>query len=204
MRLIAFSDTHGRHEKLEVPDGDILLFAGDLTSGGGIEDVETFDAFLGALPHDRKFVIAGNCDYAFEQNRDEAADVLEHATYLEHESEEVDGLKIFGSPWQPKFLDMAFNLPRGEQLAAKWADIPDDTDILLTHTPPARVLDKTSRGSRVGCEDLLNRVKELDLACHVFGHIHESHGEITKQGVHFINASCNGPGEEPFVVELDR
>ncbi len=27
--LVAISDTHGRHRRVDVPDGDILIYAGD-------------------------------------------------------------------------------------------------------------------------------------------------------------------------------
>ena len=49
----------------------------------------------------------------------------------------MEGVKVYGSPWQPWFGGWAFNLERGPDIAAKWALIPDDTDVLLTHGPPA-------------------------------------------------------------------
>merc|ERR1719356_615064 len=57
-------------------------------------------------------------------------------TYLEDSSVCLYGLKIFGSPWQPYFYNWAFQLPRGKDLAEKWQQIPNDTDILVTHGPP--------------------------------------------------------------------
>jgi len=58
-----------------------------------------------------------------------------------------------------------------------YARIPSDTEILLTHTPPYEVLDKTRRGKNAGCGVLAARLEQLH-ACrlHVFGHIHEAHG----------------------------
>jgi len=68
-----------------------------------------------------------------------------------------------------------------------YAGIPSDTEILLTHTPPYGLLDKTRRGKNAGCDVLGARLEQLH-ACrlHVFGHIHEAHGvsirELKKDG----------------------
>lgn len=88
------------------------------------------------------------------------------------------GINIFGSPWQPEHINMAFNLPRGEALRQKWSEIPDNTDVLITHTPPYGILDSLEDGTHVGCEELLEAVAErVKPRVHVFGHIHECYGE---------------------------
>ncbi|MDF1816105.1 MAG: hypothetical protein P1V20_28145, partial [Verrucomicrobiales bacterium] len=114
--------------------------------------------------------------------------------------------KIWGSPWQPEFHDWSFNLPRGSALAEKWALIPEDTDILITHSPPRGILDLCSHGGREGCDDLLKRVVELRPALHLFGHIHEAHGKEFHNETNYINASiCNlgyRPVNSPFVWDL--
>ena len=106
-------------------------------------------------------------------------------------------LKIYGSPWQPEFCGWAYNLPRGQALADKWAMIPDDTDILVTHGPPAGILD-----GDLGCLNLRRRVDELNLKLHVFGHIHYSWGVMGN----YVNASiCNDmniPIHDPIVMEV--
>ena len=85
---------------------------------------------------------------------------------------EIDGVKFWGSPWQPAFYDWAFNVPRGRQLAEMWALIPDDTDVLITHTPPYGILDQVENGELVGCEDLREALLRVKPKLHVFGHIH--------------------------------
>jgi hypothetical protein len=88
--------------------------------------------------------------------------------------------KVYGSPWQPKHCNMAYNLNRGNQLAEKWQKIPSDCNILITHCPPYGILDECVSGKRVGCE-ALRRFHDEALICprlHVFGHIHEQHGEF--------------------------
>ena len=59
MKIVAISDTHGLHGSLTIPDGDLLIHAGDLTRHGTLNDVQEFNYFLGSLPHPHKIVIAG-------------------------------------------------------------------------------------------------------------------------------------------------
>ena len=202
MLFVAISDTHGYHDRLEVPDGDVLIHGGDLTKHGRLEDVEAFDRWLAGLPHRHKIVIAGNHDFCFQHRPREARALLRHAIYLEDRAVEVEGVKFYGSPWQPEFFDWAFNLPRGPALAAVWAKIPDDTQVLITHGPPLGIGDLTHRGPHVGCEDLLRRVRQVRPRLHVFGHIHEAAGRYDVDGTTFVNASIAGRGK-PIVIEWE-
>jgi hypothetical protein len=112
-------------------------------------------------------------------------------TYLQDNTTEIDGVKIYGSPWQPEFYDWAFNLPRmGWELEQKWADIPLDTDILITHGPAWGHLD-TVKGTSVplGCELLTERIKVVKPKIHVCGHIHTGYGYKFDGDTHFFNAA---------------
>ncbi len=111
--------------------------------------------------------------------------------YLQDEGIEIDGVKFWGTPWQPEFCNWAFNLPRGKQIREKWDLIPDDTDVLITHGPPYSILDSINDGCPpLGCQDLLETVVErVNPRVHVFGHIHGGHGEEDRQGTKYINAS---------------
>jgi predicted phosphodiesterase len=190
MRIVAISDTHLRMDAADVPDGDLLIHAGDLTMHGRLAEIARAGAWLRALPHRRKIVIAGNHDFAFEDAPGDARDALGGGlTYLEDDGVTIDGIRFWGSPWQPRFFDWAFNLDRGAPLAAKWGLIPDATDVLVTHGPPAGLLDLTVSGEHVGCADLLHRVKALRPRVHIFGHIHEAAGVLTNEATTFVNAS---------------
>ena len=186
--LVAISDTHRSHRKLTIPPGDVLVHTGDLDAHT-VEDVAEFDAWLATLPHAHKLVIAGNHDTVFQREPAAARAALVHGAYLQDELYEACGLTFFGSPWQPTFLNMAFNLDRGPALAAVWAEIPEHTDVLLTHGPPAGILDRTFLRRHVGCEDLLARVREVTPALHVFGHIHEAAGQRRVGPTLFVNAA---------------
>ena len=207
MRLICISDTHARHEAVFIPDGDVLVCAGDFTGHGEKRDVVAFNDWLGKLPHRHKVVIAGNHDFCFEQTPAEARSWLTAATYLQDDGVTLDGVTFWGSPWQPRFFDWAFNLDRGALLAKKWAKIPTGVDVLVTHGPPHGILDRTDRGEPVGCEELLTAVVErVKPKVHVFGHIHEAYGRETRGPTTFVNASnCDlryRPRNAAFIVDL--
>jgi len=187
--IVAISDTHGMHRDLEIPDGDVLVHAGDLTSHGQLEQVAAFDDFLGALPHPHKVLIAGNHDFCFEREPEASRALITNATYLQDEEATVGSLRFYGSPWQPWFFDFAFNLQRGPELAAKWDLIPQGIDVLITHGPPLGHGDRVASGKQEGCADLLQAVRRIRPGLHLFGHIHEAYGISGEGPTTFINAS---------------
>lgn len=211
MRLILISDTHGLHHQLApLPDGDVLVHAGDITNRGAPGEVAEFFGWFGGRPHRHKVMIAGNHDFLFEREPARAeAMVPPGVTYLRDAGVTIDGVRFWGSPWQPWFHDWAFNLERGEELAAKWALIPADTEVLVTHGPPHRMLDETMNRPPqvVGCEALAARLTELPgVRLHVFGHIHEGYGRVQRDGREYVNASiCDvryRPVNPPVIVDL--
>jgi len=204
VRVVCISDTHERHEEIDLPDGDLLICAGDVTANGNLAALGRFARWMQRQPHAHKILIAGNHDWCFE--RDGASALPRDIIYLQDSGITIGGLRIWGSPWQPRFYDWAFNLDRGPQLAAKWALIPDDTDILITHGPPHGTLDLTPRGDRAGCEDLAVRLDELRVRLHVFGHIHHSYGVVERGGRISVNACiCDeryAAANAPVVIDL--
>jgi Icc-related predicted phosphoesterase len=208
MRCVVISDTHTLHWELVIPDGDVLIHAGDALSRGSLEELADFNDWLLTLPHKHKIVIAGNHDWCFERKEeaDRAKTLLTAATYLQDSGVEIDGVYFYGSPWQPAFRHWAFNLERGKPLAEKWQKIPANTDVLITHGPPMGVLDKTTDGESVGCFDLRAAVNRIKPRFHVFGHIHESYGKVEKDGTVFINACiCTEryrPVNRPIVFDI--
>lgn len=208
MRLICISDTHNQHARLRIPDGDVLIHAGDMCRHGDMQEVAAFGAWFGSLPHKHKIVIAGNHDFAFQRQDALARKFLpDGVCYLRDSGTEIEGVKFYGSPWQPWFCNWAFNLPRGPELAEKWSRIPNDTDVLITHGPPADILDAMETGEHLGCKDLYERVKALNLKLHVFGHIHEAYGQEQIADTLFVNACVCDENyrliNAPVVVDLD-
>ena len=201
MRITFISDTHNKHNKMtkDLPGGDLIIHAGDSTSRGYAHEIEQFVEWFDNLhQYDHKIFIAGNHDWGFQDNPKNTAKKLAEypgITYLQDESFYFteSGVKVYGSPWQPEFYNWAFNLPKlGWELEQKWADIPNDTDILITHGPPQGLLDTSGppwNEPYLGCELLRVRVDKIKPKIHVFGHIHGSYGYAFDGHTHYINAS---------------
>eukprot|EP01138_Halocafeteria_seosinensis_P015372 gb/GECG01015688.1/.p1 GENE.gb/GECG01015688.1/~~gb/GECG01015688.1/.p1 ORF type:complete len:257 (+),score=31.28 gb/GECG01015688.1/:1-771(+) len=204
----------------ELPRGDALIHGGDFSSTGVYEDIQRFRQFMDQQQHAQKIVIAGNHDTSmdtpyyvqtgaemfhersFARSSDEEKEAYSRKcreticggdfTYLEDSACTLQGTnqKVWGSPWQPRFCDWAFNVQRGEEIRTKWDLIPDDTDILITHGPPHGILDMNDEGQPCGCEELLRAVQErVKPRLHIFGHIHEGYGTYSDGTTLFVNAS---------------
>ena len=177
MKIVLISDTHDRHSFLSLPAGDILIHAGDMSSRGTISQISAFSSWMKDQPFKHKILIAGNHDFLFESDPSFARSMLDPSIiYLQNESVEVEGIKIWGSPVTPWFYNWAFNVSRGEAIKKYWDSIPEDTDIIVTHGPVHGLLDKTNSGQNAGCESLYQRVNEVKPKLHVSGHIHEGKG----------------------------
>ena len=206
LKCVAIADTHGMHRDITIPNGDVLIHAGDITMRGKLSELNDFNDWLGEQPHKHKIIVAGNHDWSFEREKEASIKIVTNAVYLEDQSIEIEGHKFYGSPWQPWFLGYAFNLQRGEEIQEKWDLISNDIDVLITHGPAFGILDKVARDN-VGCENLLSKIEEVTPKVHVCGHIHEGYGEVIKEGIKFINASINTvrykPTNAPILFTLD-
>jgi Icc-related predicted phosphoesterase len=201
MDIVCISDTHSLHCDIAggVPDGDVLVHAGDHTGANTRGSTEDFLEWFALQPHRHKVFIAGNHDRYFEEDPEWCASLIpDGVTYLQDSGVEIDGVKFWGSPWQPEFCDWHFNLPRGgSELVQAWAKIPSDTDVLITHGPPKGTLDLCPahparfRGEmvNVGCEHLATALERVQPKIHIFGHIHEGYGIVEANGRITVNAS---------------
>ena len=207
MRIVFISDTHGQHSSLLLPEGDMIIHAGDFTSKGTAAQVNDFLYWFKKLPFRYKIFIGGNHDFLLEEKPDQFREMLlPDFIYLEDSMVEIEGIKIWGSPITPYFFNWAFNRQRGEDIRRYWNMIPEGIDVLVTHGPPYGILDTTARGEVVGCKDLTDRINETRPRIHVFGHIHEAYGQVQGEHTLFINASCADLKyrmvNAPVVVEL--
>lgn len=201
MRVVAISDTHCALDDIGpmLPPGDVLVHAGDLTMRGSLKEVAHQLHVLASLPYTVKVLVAGNHDWLFERDPTTAQSLLRDVAasgvvYLQDSSHVVDGVHFYGSPWQPRFYDWAFNVDRGPAIRAYWDRIPDGVDVLVTHGPPLYYGDWVPRGEHVGCADLLDTVARVRPRYHIFGHIHCDRGVRVGQGAvsatTFVNAAC--------------
>ena len=203
MRIVAVADTHLFHDALVVPDGDVFVHAGDMCRGGDLDELEQTADWIAGLPHRHKVIVAGNHDWAFVHERARARSLFATMHYLEDREVTLDGLRFYGSPWQPEFHDWAFNLPRGEPLAAVWRRIPRGIDVLITHGPPAGIGDRSPTGGRAGCADLLQRIVEIEPRLHLFGHIHQDGGVWQRGATLHANVTTWECERQPTVIEID-
>ena len=207
LRIVAIADTHGQHEGVRVPDGDIFIHAGDfMETGVEVKEITAFNSWLGRLPHRWKLVVAGNHDLLL-QGSDFGRVLLTNAVYLENRPFELYGVNFFGSPYTPRIENWAFmEQRRGERLRRIWNQIPNRTDVLITHGPPWGVLD-IFEGENCGCELLLERLAQHPVPIHIFGHIHPGHGQVHLDNTQFFNVAVldaeRNPTHTPTVIDIE-
>lgn len=203
LRVICLSDTHSHSpsEGYTLPPGDILLHAGDFTNQGSLQEIRKAVSWLEKADYTAKIVVAGNHDLSLDERYalkhpegwrvmpdpeqlDECRRLVREAkdvTYLEHDSAtvEVKGakLKFFGSPYSPDRgkQNWAFQYPDTEAKAL-WSSIPSDTDVLITHTPPAGHVDTSAHWTQGGCPQLARALEKVRPKLHLCGHCHEGRG----------------------------
>lgn len=215
MRICAISDTHGQHRALDgfMPEADVLVHSGDLTSNGKISQFIEAAQWLEAQTERYKAVVcvAGNHDFIAEAFMKEGREkemrekIFPRVHYLRDSGVTIDGKHFYGSPWSPRFYDWAFNADRGLAIKRYWDLIPAYTNVLITHGSPIGILDRVG-DEHVGCADLRMAVDRIALQAHVFGHIHCGHGQKTLAGTQYVNASVLDdsykPVHAPTVIEI--
>lgn len=219
VKIAAVSDCHGMLDRVvDFPEADILIIAGDycpnfidyrFVSKTAISTGEdavhqlawletTFIPFLQTLKYKKIIIVSGNHDWVHyhPETRDLARKALAPvAQYIQDEIIEVEGIKIYGSPWQPWFHNWAFNLPRHDRGKSTtkytWDKIPEGMDVLIFHGPPFDILDETLEGEKVGCPYMAKKIFSLyqKPKLVLFGHVHESYGVYRSTNITFGNVS---------------
>ncbi len=206
MKILAISDTHGFHSQFTKDDFDgidMIIHAGDESNyknpGLNANESEDFFRWYNELPVKYKIFVAGNHSTAIEAGLINPRH-YESIVYLEHESTTIEGINIFGSPYTPAFCNWSYNIRRSD-LDKYWKEIPENTDILITHGPPKGILDLAydGTGKLEYCGDaaLLKHILRVNPVLNVFGHIHNNDDNINagRRNTHkcrteFVNASC--------------
>jgi Icc-related predicted phosphoesterase len=207
LTLVLLSDTHELHRDVEVPDGDILIHAGDFTMfSRSLRAIEDFNVWLGDLPHPHKLVVPGNHEFFLAADPSRRS-LLSNATVL-NEGIKIDGVRFWGSPVTP-LANAAFGMTSAEDRRQLYAQIPEDTDVLVTHSPPYGILDSTPESSlHSGCRELFDAVMRVKPKLHVFGHVHGAHGIFQTNDTTFVNAALlglhGGIDKAPIVLRMSR
>ena len=209
MKIVCISDTHTIAHPDDLPDGDMLIHAGDLSLGGDIHEVQSALAWLRKLPYKYKIFIGGNHDnalaelpYLFDEQFKPYKD-LSPLIYLCGSKVKIEGLTIFGSsalPFNGIYRPGARAYMLDGTTSRVWNYAPK-CDILITHGAPKNMLD-------MGYGDplLWNYILQTKPKLHVFGHIHGGYGQREYEGMKFVNASLLNeqyrPTNKPIVVEV--
>jgi Icc-related predicted phosphoesterase len=225
MIIDCVSDMHGSFPELE--GGDLLILAGDHTSNDTIPAWKAFYDWFRAQKYRKKIMIAGNHDNHLQYHISDEMYDKEFKQFFDDEERfydylcdsgtEFEGLKLWGSPWTRWFSGVnpsckAFMIYSNQDLKKKWSLIPDDTDILITHSPPEGILDRHNSYMRpLGCGWLKEKVAQVQPLLHVFGHIHEGYGRHEwswepGKTTQFVNAAHMTreyePTNKPIRIEL--
>lgn len=208
LTILHISDTHGFHNQFpkETFDGiDMIIHSGDCSNWRDVNrnqvEVMDFLNWYADVPVANKIFVAGNHDTSIERKRITKEDFTAAGIhYLENESIEIEGLKIWGSPITPTFGDWSFMKAR-DKTHEVWKEIPLDTDVVVVHGPPKGVRDLSydRQNNLEFCGDLAltKRMAIVHPQLMLFGHIHNCK-DIINQGVStysmtrtkFSNGSC--------------
>lgn len=180
MKLLHISDTHGCHRRLrELPEADVIVHSGDFTMNGSQQEAIDFMNWLCDLPYPYKIFICGNHDDCLYGADIDGLDP--NVYYLCNSGVEINGIKFYGVP------SFMYDCVTDRQFK-KYANIPSDTDVLITHSPAYGILDFDD-GINYGSEELLSKLSHLHLKAYLFGHIHARYGVKTIDGTIYSNGA---------------
>lgn len=196
LKIIAISDTHNRHDKIVIPECDILICAGDFTGQGRPSEVKSFAKWLENQTARYKLVTCGNHELEMFHQLPYGSKLwftenCPSGTLLINQSITIENIKFYFSPTTPFFHNWAWN-EFSEGLERAWSLIPDDTQFLVTHGQPYGINDivEGQPGKHLGCAFLRDRIKELKgLRTYVGGHLHTGSRHTHQDGVDYYNVS---------------
>lgn len=198
MRILHISDTHSKHNLLQnLPKADVIVHSGDASFSGSDSEMLDFLNWFCNLDYLYKIFVAGNHDDCLYGEQIEG--LPENCHYLYHSGVEIEDIKFWGVPL---FVGDSLKEGHTKQIMAQ---IPDNTDVLISHSPPYGILDFDDN-INYGCRDLLKAIERINPRYHLFGHIHANYG-IQKIGqTTFVNSAImNGMYElvnKPKLLEV--
>lgn len=186
MTILHISDIHGLHNQLTtLPAADVIVHSGDFTLGGSEKETIEFMQWFCDLPYNHKVFVAGNHDMCM-YGADKVEGLPDDVHYFCNSGIDIDGIKFYG---MPMFMEYAMDGTYEQHIK----DIPDDTDVLVTHQPPYGILDggeyKGQASYHYGDYFLYTRVIDVKPKLHLFGHDHNAYGSIEQFGTAFSNAA---------------
>lgn len=185
MKILHLSDTHNCHRRLRnLPEADVVVHSGDFCMVGTEQEAIDFLNWFCDLPYKHKIFICGNHDNClYGANIDGLPD---NVYYLCNSGIEIEGTKFYGIPM---FMEDCVT----DRQSRSYAKIPDNTDVLITHSPAFGILD-FDNGINYGSKEILMKLSNLHLKAHLFGHIHSQHGVMEQNGIIFSNGAIMNTG----------
>ncbi|KAJ6079721.1 hypothetical protein N7467_009474 [Penicillium canescens] len=205
-RFVCVSDTHGytpSEAGFKLPAGDVLIHAGDLTNNGSLRELRKTMDWICNADFEIKIIVAGNHDVTLdptfyaEHGRSFHSQSIEDpqqclklisespsVVLLQHESAVIrltraggpnTIFKVFGSPYSQFKGNWAFGYDSSDATRL-WGQIPLDTDVVVTHTPPQSHCDQKPNGISVGCSALRKTLSLIRPHLAICGHVHEGRG----------------------------
>ncbi len=195
MKIVCISDTHNQHNSINIPAGDVIIHAGDFSEAGTKSETLNFLTWFSSLQHSHKILVAGNHDFYLEKNSAHLQDIIpDNIHYLKDSGICINNINFWGSPYTRGNGSWAFNKTSGSEIKRHWELIPPNTDFLITHSPPHRILDELDDKRHIGCDKLLQRILEIAPAYHIFGHNHNDYGIERTSNTVFVNSSSMDNG----------
>jgi len=219
MKALVISDSHGFHRELDIPEVDMIIFCGDESNSydpaKNEHEARDFLDWYSELNIPYKLFICGNHSTAIHRGLIKKEEYM-RITWFFNETKIIKGLKIFGSPYTPRYGDWAYMYNRKDAYKY-WDRIEDDTDIVFTHGGGKSILDLAddmedrNRIVQAGCKTLYDKITKIRPKYHMFGHLHSTH-RFNNRGIYnngvttFINASClnhsNNILYDGFIIDL--
>jgi Icc-related predicted phosphoesterase len=206
MKIVAIADQHGYFPKIE--PCELLIIAGDICPWDDhsiFHQAHWLDThfrwWLKEVEAEKIIGIWGNHDFIGEKPL-----LIPDLpwTLLEDSQIFYKDYKIWGSPHTLYYGGWAFNLYEND-LEQKWSRIPEDTDILVCHSPPFGYGDLAIRDDKlehVGSPSLMGRIKTVMPKLVVYGHIHRARGQWDLGSVLLANVSVDGNRHSPMVFHI--
>ncbi|KJX99680.1 hypothetical protein TI39_contig353g00001 [Zymoseptoria brevis] len=202
IRIVCISDTHNHApgEGYTLPQGDILIHAGDLTNQGSYKELKKAVDWISSADFAVKIIVAGNHDLSLDSDyslkhesgwkvlpedveacrglmRSDQFIYLEHSSVVVQLPEKDVTLRVFGSPYSPDRGRQNWAFQYADDTATSlWNEVPQDTDVLIIHTPPKGFCDESRHWEQGGCAALAKTLLRIKPLVHICGHCHEGRG----------------------------
>ena len=212
MRIVAISDLHGTFPP-DIPECDLLIIAGDVCPDRfeGIRKASkeperqlrwfqnVFVPWVERQPCKEAVSTWGNHDWCGHLQPNAEYGKL---TVVSDELYCTEEANIWLTPWSNQFMDWAF-MKHHSELGKIYAQIPEGTDILVSHQPPYGFGDlypnlESGKMEHIASSELLYHIERVRPSIVVCGHLHGGHGKYQHGPTTIYNVSILNEGYQLY------